>query len=115
MQNLEGAKRVNAFFAISSPLNGTHTAKLAWGKGARSMGINSQLLHQLKSSESILAELPLYSYWTPYDMVILPARSSEWILATNRTFNCIWHDWMVSNTGLLAQLLADLQDVEQRL
>lgn len=68
---------VNAFFAISGPMHGSLTAWLYPGKGTRDMRPGSEFLRQLTARRNIASLLPVFTYFTPLDLMIVPASSSR--------------------------------------
>jgi len=95
LQQLGGAKRCQKLITISSPHQGTLMAWLHPSKGAKQMRPGSNFLEKLDATESQLGEMPVISYRTPIDMLILPSRSSEWQRATNLSFTVFLHPLMV--------------------
>lgn len=84
LQGLGGVKRTKAFFAISGPHEGTLTAYLYIGQGAKDMRPGSKLLRYLKQTEDSLHQVSLFAYWTSRDIIIIPASSCCWPLASHR-------------------------------
>jgi len=107
LQILGGAVRCEKLFTISSPHQGTQSAWLYPGKGARDMRPGSDFLQQLQSTEETLRGIQLVSYHTPMDLMILPATSSEWAPALNLDFPVLLHPLMLSDEDVLS-------DVERR-
>jgi len=96
LQVLGGASRVSHFFSISGPLHGTLTAHLWPGKASRDMRFRSQLLQQLNADTSALAHTTIHSYRTPFDLLIIPTRSSHWeIAADNHIVPALFHHRML--------------------
>lgn len=108
LQNLGGAARCERFITISSPHHGTKVAWLYPSQGAAEMRPGSAFLANLARSEHTLAELPITSYRTPLDLMILPATSSVWDRAENLEFPVLLHPLMLRSRTVL-------DDVEQRL
>jgi triacylglycerol lipase len=108
LQELGGAKRCRSFFTISSPHNGSHMAWLYPSKGAVQMRPGSDFLTDLARSEERLGKMPVFSYWTPYDLMILPAKSSVWKRAENLSFPVALHPLMLTTPSVL-------DDIERRL
>jgi triacylglycerol lipase len=75
LQEMGGIETTRAFFAISGPHRGTWNAVLYPSKGAWQMRPGSPLLKQLAASADLLKRIPTYSYWTPFDVMILPPTS----------------------------------------
>lgn len=94
LQELGGAKRCEAFFSISTPHHGTQVANLGYGEGARQMRPGSDFLTTLEKSEHRLGKMPVVSYRTPADLIILPSSSSVWARAENLSIPCPLHPLM---------------------
>lgn len=82
LQILGGAARTQVFFAISGPHSGTLMAYAYPGQGARDLRPDSPLLRMLKQTEGGLSQVGVFAYWTSRDLMILPATSCCWPLAT---------------------------------
>ncbi|MGD9420383.1 MAG: alpha/beta fold hydrolase [Verrucomicrobiota bacterium JB025] len=108
LQDLGGADRCDKLLTISSPHNGTRTAYLYPSKGALQMRPGSRFLTRLAKNEAKLKNLSLVSYRTPLDLMILPARSSHWKIATNVKVTVPAHPFMPGCTAVIA-------DIEKRL
>ncbi len=78
LQQLGGMRRTAAFFALSGPHQGTWTAYGAIGKGACDLRPGSALLRSLDSTGTKFGGTALYAYWTPFDLMIVPASSARW-------------------------------------
>ena len=104
LQNLGGAKRCEKFFTIASPHNGTQTAWLYPSKGAEQMRPGSGFLEALAKTESNLGSMPVVSYRTPLDLVILPASSSIWDRAVNIAHPSLLHPLLLSSNTVVADL-----------
>jgi triacylglycerol lipase len=107
LQELGGAGRCERFFTISSPHNGTQAAWCYPGEGARQMRPGSEFLERLSRSESKLGDMPVVSYRTPMDLIILPADSSVWERAENLEFPVLLHPLMLDARPVI-------QDIERR-
>jgi len=109
LQILGGHNQCSMYHAISGPFNGTLTAYFYFSRGAKQMRFGSSLLQQLKQTESTLQNIPLYSYRTTLDQMIIPSNSSHWKLATNYVVNALFHRTILSNNKvftLIEQSLA---------
>ena len=109
LQELGGAKRCDAFFSISTPHHGTAMAHLFYGEGARQMRRGSRWLKRLAATENRLGKMPLVSYRTPADLVIVPSRSSEWARAENIAVSCPLHPMMTASPRVRHDILARLE------
>jgi triacylglycerol lipase len=83
LQKLGGAKRCNGLYTIATPHNGTYTAYLYPGKGAKQMRPESEFLMALKKDASVFENIPVTSYRNPLDVVMLPTKSPKWGKAEN--------------------------------
>ncbi len=108
LQNLGGAKRCENLITVSSPHQGTNIAWIYPTKGAEQMRPGSQFLADLKGTESELGTIPVVSYRTPMDLVIVPPRNSVWDRAENLEFVVPLHPMMLTSGSVL-------NDIERRL
>ena len=91
MQQLDGAARCRGLATLATPHHGTAMAHLYPGLGARQMKPNSDFLRKLRESEHCIAPLPLLSFRTPLDLMILPSTSSHWLCAQNHRLWILTH------------------------
>ncbi len=115
LQELNGHRRVKAFFSISGPHAGTWTAYLYPGEGVRQMRPGSSFLRSLDNSSHRLQSLPVTCYWTPFDMMIIPAASCRWSRGEEVCIPSLVHRWMVSDRRLLNDLSERLRKAEASL
>lgn len=108
LQNLGGAARCENLITIASPHNGTEMARLYPSLGAEQMRPSSQFLTDLYATQAKLGKMPVVSYRTPLDLVILPAASSIWDRAENLSIPVLLHPLMLSSHCVLL-------DIERRL
>lgn len=108
LQNLGGADRCHQLITISSPHQGTIMANLYPSKGARQMRRGSEFLSQLEETEHKLGDIPVTSYRTPLDLMILPTTSSVWERAENQAHTVALHPLMLRDPRVL-------DDIESRL
>jgi triacylglycerol lipase len=108
LQNLGGAERCDSFITVSSPHHGTKMAYTYPGKGARQMRPGSPFLRNLEDTEHRLGDIPVVSYRTPMDLIILPTDSSVWKRAENHSHPVILHPLMLHSKPVL-------DDIEKRL
>lgn len=108
LQDLGGAGRCQQLITIASPHAGTHMAKCYPSKGAFQMRPGSDFLKRLQATEHRLGKMPVVSYRTPFDLMILPSTSSRWSRADNRVYPVLMHPLMLSNPFVLG-------DVEKQL
>lgn len=108
LQDLGGASRCLQLITVSSPHHGTRAAWLYPTKGAEQMRPGSEFLAKLAASDAMLGDMPVTSYRTPMDLVILPPASSVWKRAENLDFPVPMHHLMLSSGAVL-------RDIESRL
>ena len=108
LQQLGGAARAYAFFAISGPHHGSWLAYGYPGQGCREMRRGSAFLQQLAQSVDALTPLPLFAYRTPFDLMVLPSRSAHWPEAHNRVVPTLLHRGMVSSKLVIEDILEQL-------
>ena len=108
LQQLGGAQRACALFAISGPHQGSWLAYGYPGQGCREMRRGSAFLQQLAQSVDALGPLPLFAYRTPFDLMVLPSRSAHWPQAHNRVVPSLLHRGMVSSRVVAEDILSQL-------
>lgn len=108
LQNLGGAERCESFITISTPHHGTAVAHLFPTKGSEQMRPGSPFLRDLAENEESLGNIPVVSYRTPMDMIILPTKSSVWDRAENHSMPVSLHPLMLHSKPVL-------DDIEKRL
>jgi len=72
-----GRARVRRFISISGPHHGTLNAFALPLAGVRQMRPGSELLRDLESDPDPWGPVEVHTVWTPYDLMILPAKSSQ--------------------------------------
>ncbi len=110
LQNLGGAYRCDKLFTISSPHHGTQAAWIYPTKGAQQMRPGSRFLAGLDKTQVKLGDMPVVSYRTPMDLVILPSNSSVWDRADNFEFPVLMHPLMLTSAAVLTDLEKRLLD-----
>lgn len=83
LQNLGGAERCQGLYTLATPHNGTYMAYLYPGRGTKQMRPESDFLATLQKSEDVLKDIPITSYRSPLDVVMLPTNSPRWEAADN--------------------------------
>jgi len=109
LQTLGGAQRTTHFFTISGPHRGTLNAHLWPGKAARDMRYGSKLLTELNHDLRAFENIEVHSYRTPYDLFILPARSSHLDWAENHLIRAVFHHRMVVQPQIFEHIAARLE------
>jgi len=77
LQRMGGKTRTRRFVSISGPHAGTLTAWAMPFDGVRQMRPNSALLEDLASDDDPWGDVEVHTVWTPFDLMILPPRSSR--------------------------------------
>jgi triacylglycerol lipase len=95
VQRLGGLQRVDHLITLSAPHNGTLFAYLIPNQGCREMRPGSLFLRDLAGDADKLEGLKFTSFYTPFDLVILPARSSEMSQAHNVRMTVWAHPFMI--------------------
>jgi triacylglycerol lipase len=108
LQELGGADRCRNFITISTPHHGTKAALVFPSRGAIQMRPGSPFLTQLAATQGKLGDIPVTSYRTPMDLIILPSTSSVWDRAENLEYPVTGHLLMLTSPKVL-------NDVERRL
>lgn len=105
-----GRSRVRRFISISGPHQGTLNAYAIPLAGVRQMRPDSALLRDLASDPDPWGPIEVHTIWTPYDLMILPPRSSQLPGVRSDTRLPVgMHRWMLSDPRVLdhvAKLLA---------
>ncbi|BCU78981.1 alpha/beta fold hydrolase [Luteolibacter sp. LG18] len=94
LQELGGASRCDALYTVATPHHGTETSRFYGGQGAHELLPNSDFIQALARSEDRLGSIPVVSYRSPYDLVILPHDSGVWDRAENIEVPVLAHPWM---------------------
>ncbi|MEH1820834.1 MAG: triacylglycerol lipase [Nostoc sp.] len=110
VQRLEGLNRVQRFLTISSPHHGTVVAYGSWRPGCIQMRPNSIFLKDLNSDAVMLGQIDFTSIWTPYDLMIVPANSSQMPVGREVTVPVALHPWMLTDSRSLAVVTTALAE-----
>ncbi|MHC5613857.1 MAG: esterase/lipase family protein [Nostoc sp.] len=102
VQRLGGINRVQRFITISSPHHGTVVAYASQRPGCVQMRPDSIFLKDLNSDAVILGQLDFTSIWTPYDLMIVPANSSQMSVGREVIVPVPLHPWMLTDSRSLA-------------
>ncbi len=102
VQRLGGINRVQRFITISSPHNGTVVAYASLRPGCVQMRPDSTFLKDLNRDVAMLKQLNFTSMWTPYDLMIVPANSSQMPIGTEVIVPSRLHPWMLTDSRCLA-------------
>ncbi|MEH2355676.1 esterase/lipase family protein [Nostoc sp.] len=108
VQRLGGINRVQRFITISSPHYGTVVAYGSSRPGCLQMRPDSIFLKDLNSDAVMLGQLDFTSIWTPYDLMIVPANSSQMSVGSQVIVPVSLHPWMLTDSRSLAAVTAAL-------
>ncbi|MDF5707123.1 MAG: triacylglycerol lipase [Nostoc sp. S4] len=108
IQRLGGINRVQRFITIASPHHGTVVAYGSRRPGCVQMRPDSLFLKDLNSDAVMLKQLNFTSIWTPYDLMIVPANSSQMPVGQQVIVPVALHPWMLTDSGSLAAVTAAL-------
>ncbi|MCF2496711.1 alpha/beta hydrolase [Dyadobacter chenhuakuii] len=109
LQRLGGLAKTDRFITIATPHNGTLAAYFLPFPGIKQMRPNSRFLIDLNGNLEQMQELVFVSYYSPYDLIIIPAKSS--VLPTviaSKVFALI-HPWMIFDKKLLKRIVYVLE------
>jgi len=110
LQNLGGAKRCTGLYTIATPHNGTYLAYLYPGRGTKQMRPESKFLMALQEDEAVFENIPVTSYRSPLDVVMLPTHSPKWERAENIRFWSAIHPALMWEKQLQKDLLQRLDE-----
>jgi triacylglycerol esterase/lipase EstA (alpha/beta hydrolase family) len=108
LQKLGGKHIVRRFVSISGPHHGTVNAWLRPGAGCRQMRPNSRFLQDLNRDPDPFGEVEVFSFYTPYDLMILPSRSSILNGARNHAFKVWLHTLMTFDHNVIEAVARSL-------
>lgn len=104
LQRLGGLDRVDRFITISTPHRGTIAANFSGRTGCMQMRPNSDFITDLSKDFDRLNQINFTSFWTPFDLIILPPSSSQLGIGTERQFPVIAHPLMVADRRVLTAI-----------
>ncbi len=108
VQNIAARRRIRGVFLISAPNHGTLLASLAPFGRIKELSFHSPFTRELNSSTAAWENIPVRSYWTPYDLMIVPYTSSRWPVGDARQISCLLHPWMPRNREVMADIAAHI-------
>ena len=104
IQKLGGADHVRRLITISSPHRGTLTAFFRPNMGGRQMIPRCDFLMKLNADMKWTQRVRWTSLWTPFDLMIVPARSSLIPQAQCEYFGVLLHPWMLSDPRVIRRV-----------
>ncbi|MGD1804884.1 esterase/lipase family protein [Dapis sp. BLCC M126] len=109
VQRLGGIDKVERFITVSSPHNGTLTGYALNLAAPKQMRPNSDFLENLNQDLHLLEQINFTSIWTPYDAMIIPARSSQVPVGRDIKIDVLLHAWMISDEKVLKVIVEELK------
>ncbi len=110
VQCLGGINRVQRLITIASPHHGTWIAYLSERLGCVQMRPDSAFLQQLNQEAVMLERLNFTSIWTPFDLMIVPANSSQMQVGQNVQVPVLTHAGMITDAMSLEVVVEALSE-----
>ncbi|MEP0777776.1 triacylglycerol lipase [Microcoleus sp. ZQ-A2] len=110
VQRLGGMNRVQRFITISAPNKGTWLAYLWHRRACVQMRPGSVFLEDLNQDAQTLEHINYTSLWTPWDLIIIPARNSQMPVGRDVKLSVFAHAFMVVHPRSLAAIVAALSE-----
>jgi triacylglycerol esterase/lipase EstA (alpha/beta hydrolase family) len=108
----DGRSSVRRLVLLSGPHHGTLTAYLGWNVGARQMRPGSAFLRELKAGEDRWGDVEVFSFYSPFDLVVIPATSSVLDGAHNRAFRVVLHPLMLTDDRVIDAVVRALTSAD---
>jgi len=102
IQELGGQPVVRRFVSISGPHHGTRVAYLRSDPAIAQMRPDSDFLRELNRRENPFGDTEVFSFWTPFDVTVVPADSARLPGATERTFPVPLHQMMLTSPAVIS-------------
>ncbi len=110
IQRLGGIERVQRFISIAAPNKGTLTGYLSHRLGCMQMRPDSEFIRDLNRDCAMLGRLNFTVMWTPFDLMIVPANSSQMPVGKEVTLPVRLHSWMLADERCLKAVVAALSE-----
>ena len=104
VQHLGGLDRVRTFVSVSAPHQGTLLALGSDRPGVRQMCPGSDFIKALNQHKDCLKTLRFFSFWTPFDLLILPPWSSSIGIGKEQRLMIPSHNRMIQDPLALAAI-----------
>ncbi len=116
VENFGGARRTRAMFFISTAHRGTLWAAISPRRGVRELAAGSAFIRALNDRAGAMAGIPVCAYWTPFDLVVLPATNTRWPFdpAASQRVLCPTHPAMVRDREVIADIAARIARLPRR-
>ena len=110
VQRLGGIERVQRFITISAPNQGTSIAYFSQRPGCIQMQPASKLIQDLNQDAAMLDQLNFTSIWTPFDLIIVPAKSSQMPVGREVIVPVLLHSWMLTDPRSIQAVVEALSE-----
>ncbi len=108
LQRLDGRSMIRRFISIAGPHHGTFNAWFRPNIGCRQMRPGSELLNDLNAEKDPFGEVKVFSFYSPFDLMVMPSRSSILTCAHNRAFNVWLHPLMITDRRVIEAVVQTL-------
>ena len=78
VENFGGARRTRAMFFIATATGARSGRRPPPGAAVRELAAGSAFIRALNARARVMAGIPVRAYWTPFDLVVLPATNTRW-------------------------------------
>lgn len=113
VQRLGGAEHVGHLITLAAPHHGTIFARLHPGAGAAEMRRDSAFLRELATDNAKLARVKFTCFYTPLDLVVVPASSSVMPQARNVRVWASLHPSLILEKRCIRAVASALRSPEQ--
>jgi triacylglycerol lipase len=110
VQRLDRGRRVDHFVTLAAPHNGTVMAGFNRLPGVLQMRRGSPFIRDLSRDQDDLKRVKFTSFYTPFDLMIIPARSSELPQARNVRIWALTHPSLILEKRCLRAVSAALAE-----
>ena len=109
-----GARPCRAFFSIAGPHRGTPSARLFPGLGTSQMRPGSAFLRELNADPGALAGVAVYTYRTPFDLMVFPPATTRLRGAAERVVWSPVHSMLPGDPALVEHVTGVLAGLDPR-
>jgi triacylglycerol lipase len=111
LQGPERTRKVRAFFSIAGPHGGTPTAFFYPGAATREMRPGSRFLREMDAGAAKLRDIPVFTYRTPFDLMVVPPASTRLPDATERVFRTYFHSMLPGDAAVIGAIAEELDSM----
>jgi triacylglycerol lipase len=113
LQGPERTGRVAAFFSIAGPHRGTPSAFFYPGMATREMRPGSRFLREIDAGADRLRGIPVFTFRTPFDLMVVPPASTRMPAAAERVFRTWFHSMLPGDPAVIGAVAAELRSLGQ--